>query len=126
MSNAVVTHDIKHIIIDNLQFMVGCQFNSNMDKFSQQDQIIGAFRRFATNFDCHVTIVIHPRKEDSDELLKISSIFGTAKATQEADNIMILQQHKVIKNNKTSFLKYIQVSQANIFKLSFYFLQHPN
>lgn len=62
MSNAVVLHDINHIIIDNLQFMIGNQFPSSIDKFTQQDLIIGAFRRFATNFNCHVTIVIHPRK----------------------------------------------------------------
>jgi len=34
-------------------------------RFSQQDMIIGKLRKFATNFDCHVTIVIHPRKVKS-------------------------------------------------------------
>jgi twinkle protein len=36
--------------------------------------------------------VIHPRKEADDTLLNISSVFGTAKATQEADNVIILQR----------------------------------
>ncbi|CAF1030637.1 unnamed protein product [Brachionus calyciflorus] len=109
MSNAVVLHDIKHIIIDNLQFMIGTQFPNTMDKFSQQDMIIGAFRRFATNFNCHVTIVIHPRKENSDEYLKISSIFGSAKATQEADNILILQEHKALKEKSSTSFKFVEV-----------------
>lgn len=109
MSNAVVLHDIKHIVIDNLQFMIGNQFSGSLDRFAQQDYIIGSFRRFATNFNCHVTIVIHPKKEDSDELLKISSIFGSAKAAQEADNILILQEHKTVKEKKNSWIKFIEV-----------------
>ena len=36
--------------------------------------------------------MIHPRKEADDTLLNISSVFGTAKATQEADNVIILQR----------------------------------
>lgn len=40
------------------------------------------------------------KKEESDELLKVSSIFGSAKATQEADNILILQEHKLLKEKK--------------------------
>jgi len=31
------------------------------------------------------------KKEDGNEPLKISSIFGSAKSSQEADNILILQ-----------------------------------
>ena len=34
---------------------------------------------------------MHPRKEDESKPLQTSSIFGTAKATQEADNVLILQ-----------------------------------
>ena len=36
--------------------------------------------------------MIHPRKEDENQPLKMSSIFGTAKATQEADMVIILQK----------------------------------
>lgn len=38
-----------------------------------------------------MTIVIHPRKEPQDAPLSLSSVFGSAKATQEADNVLILQ-----------------------------------
>jgi len=58
--------------------------------------MINLFRRFATNFNCHITLVIHPRKEENNEPLKTNSIFGTAKASQEADNIIILQDQKVL------------------------------
>lgn len=84
MSKSVILYDVKHIIIDNLQFMIGCQYNNSIEKFYLQDIMIGLFRRFATNFDCHITLVIHPRKEENNEPLKTASIFGTAKASQEA------------------------------------------
>ena len=42
----------------------------------------------------HVTLVIHPRKEN-EEKLSTNSIYGGGKATQEADNVLILQEQKV-------------------------------
>lgn len=38
-----------------------------------------------------VTLVVHPRKEDEGAKLGISSFYGSAKATQEADTVLILQ-----------------------------------
>lgn len=49
-------------------------------------QIIQKLRKFATVHNVHLTLVIHPRKEDNDDFLTTNSIFGGAKATQEADN----------------------------------------
>ena len=48
--------------------------------------------QFASNKNVHVTLVIHPRKENEGSDLNISSVFGSAKATQEADNVIILQK----------------------------------
>lgn len=63
MSHAVYVYDISHVVIDNLQFMMGTSNeNSSMDRYHRQDQIIGSFRRFATDNNVHVTLVIHPRK----------------------------------------------------------------
>ncbi|XP_072312445.1 twinkle mtDNA helicase [Eucyclogobius newberryi] len=95
MQHAVYLYDINHVIIDNLQFMMG-QENLTLDKFAVQDQIIAAFRRFATNSSCHVTLIIHPRKEEDDRELQTASIFGSAKASQEADNVLILQEKKLV------------------------------
>ena len=39
----------------------------------------------------HVVLVVHPRKENPHETLSLTSIYGGAKATQEADNVFILQ-----------------------------------
>ncbi|XP_026866208.1 twinkle protein, mitochondrial [Electrophorus electricus] len=95
MQHAVYLYDISHVIIDNLQFMMG-QENLSVDKLAVQDHIIGAFRKFATHNSCHVTLIIHPRKEEDDKELQTASIFGTAKASQEADNVLILQEKKLV------------------------------
>lgn len=95
MQHAVYLYDINHVIIDNLQFMMG-QENLSVDKFAVQDHIIGAFRKFATYSSCHVTLIIHPRKEEDDRELQTASIFGSAKASQEADNVLILQEKKLV------------------------------
>ncbi|XP_019965295.2 twinkle mtDNA helicase [Paralichthys olivaceus] len=95
MQHAVYLYDINHVVIDNLQFMMG-QENLSVDKFAVQDHIVGAFRKFATNSSCHVTLIIHPRKEEDDRELQTASIFGSAKASQEADNVLILQEKKLV------------------------------
>ncbi len=108
MSHAVYVHDIKHVIVDNIQFMLGCDSNHKFDRFWQQDLVLNSFRKFATHEDCHVTLVIHPRKEEDMDELNNNSIFGGAKASQEADNILILQ-NKWLSVFKCS--KYIQITK---------------
>ena len=61
MSHAVYVHDIAHVIVDNLQFMMGTDTNA-ASRYLRQEQNIAAFRKFATNMNCHITLVIHPRK----------------------------------------------------------------
>ena len=53
-----------------------------LNRFAVQDHIIGAFRKFATHSSCHVTLIIHPRKEEDDKELQTASIFGTAKVSK--------------------------------------------
>ncbi|KAM5141014.1 twinkle mtDNA helicase [Mantella aurantiaca] len=121
MQHAVYMHDISHVIIDNLQFMMG-QEQLHIDKFALQDYVVGAFRKFATDNNCHVTLVIHPRKEDDDKELQTSSIFGSAKASQEADNILILQDRKLASGPGK---RYLQVAKnrfdgdVGVFSLEF-------
>ena len=90
MRNSIFHHDIKFIVLDNLQFMMGV--NTKMNKFDYQDYIISKLRTFATENKVHIIIVIHPRK--TDEQININSIYGSAKATQESDNVIIIQKYK--------------------------------
>lgn len=93
MNQAVNDHQIQHIILDNLQFMLSGQYsNGSFDKFDLTDRTVAALRNFATNKNVHITLVIHPRKEMDDTPLGLASVSGTAKATQEADNVIILQK----------------------------------
>ena len=86
-------------ILDNLQFMLprsmgGKMFRSGFEKFDLQDIAIEKFRKFATEKKVNIILVVHPRKETEASVLDISSVFGTAKATQEADIVLILQGRK--------------------------------
>lgn len=94
------------MIIDNVQFMMGISDEvRHGDRFWKQDAIIAAFRTFATKNNCHVTLVIHPRKERDTEDLSTSSIFGSAKASQEADNVLIIQDKRLQSIRGKKFLQ---------------------
>ncbi|CAN7998878.1 unnamed protein product [Ixodes hexagonus] len=109
MSHAVYVHDIQHVVVDNVQFMMGVgEESSRVDRFWKQDLLVGAFRRFATQHNCHVTLVMHPRKERDSEELSNHSIFGGAKASQEADNVLILQDGRL---NTPRGRKHLQVTK---------------
>ena len=92
MDYAVYVNDAQHVILDNMQFMISRQqSNSSWDKFDIQDVAIEKFRKFATDRNIHITLVMHPKKQEEDSKLSISSFYGSAKATQEADTVIILQ-----------------------------------
>ncbi|EDW03552.1 twinkle protein, mitochondrial [Drosophila grimshawi] len=107
IEHAQYVHDISHVIIDNLQFMMGVS-SYRGDKFWEQDSIIAAFRAFASKHNVHVTLVMHPRKERQEDELTTSSVFGTAKATQEADNVLIIQDKRL---TAVRGKKYLQVAK---------------
>lgn len=108
MEYSVYVHDVQHIILDNLQFMLSrnARGYSNFDKFDMQDVALEKFRKFATDHNVHVTLVVHPRKENDGDRLGMSSFYGSAKSTQEADNVLILQvdgNRKFIEVKKNRF-----------------------
>lgn len=118
MEYAVYVNDVEHVILDNMQFMVSRQSstsnrNNPFDKFDVQDIAIEKFRHFATRNNIHITLVVHPRKEQENTYLSMSSVYGSAKATQEADIVLILQNDgrkkflEVKKNRFNGTLGYI-------------------
>ncbi|CAG8601282.1 8245_t:CDS:2 [Ambispora leptoticha] len=90
MNHAIYAFDVQHVIIDNLQFMTADQGRFH-DRWEIQDRTVGTFRRFATERGVHITLVVHPKKDDR-EFLDLNSVFGSAKITQEADNVIIIQR----------------------------------
>lgn len=102
---AIYQYDIQHIIIDNLQFLLGTQARG-FDKFDLQDKVIEKFRNLVSSRNVHLSLVIHPKKVNDNEDLNISSVFGSAKATQEADNVLIMQnrdKYRVLEVKKNRF-----------------------
>lgn len=89
MTYARYAHDVEHVVLDNLQFMISTGAHQN--KFDVQDNAIAKFREFATRANVHVVLVVHPKKTDAAARLDEYSIYGGVKAVQEADNVVILQ-----------------------------------
>ncbi|XP_039745271.1 twinkle protein, mitochondrial isoform X2 [Pararge aegeria] len=108
VEHARYMHDIAHVVVDNVQFMLGMGEEREGDRYMRQDAVIAAFRTFATARHCHVTLVMHPRKERDTEDLSTSSIFGSAKASQEADNVLIIQDKRL---TAVRGKKYLQVAK---------------
>ncbi len=47
MSHAVYVHDISHVIVDNMQFMLGTSTaggHAGLDRFTLQDSVVQIFR----------------------------------------------------------------------------------
>ncbi|CAN8073490.1 unnamed protein product [Agarophyton chilense] len=84
--------DCRHMVLDNLQFMTYNTSINERGKFEVMDDALGQIRQFASGCGAHVTLVVHPRKTDDDNRIQIASVYGSAKATQEADNVLVLQR----------------------------------
>eukprot|EP00347_Sterkiella_histriomuscorum_P022319 403330901 len=88
---AIYAYDIQYICLDNLQFMLSGQ-STGFQRFDFQDKVISMLRQLATEKNVHIALVVHPKKVEDDNNLNVGSVFGSAKTTQEADNVMILQK----------------------------------
>ncbi|CAH8520235.1 unnamed protein product [Schistosoma margrebowiei] len=105
MEVGVKDSGVEHIVIDNLQFLLGAGDGAFVERFQRQDHYVQKLRAFATEKGTHVTIVAHPRKEEIGRLLSINSLYGGGKISQEADNIMFLQ----VDSSTSIPKKYLQV-----------------
>ncbi|PXF40963.1 Twinkle protein, mitochondrial [Gracilariopsis chorda] len=95
MEYANYAMDCRHMVLDNLQFMTYVSAHSRSEeggRFEVMDDAVAQIRQFATGCGAHVTLVVHPRKTDDDSRISIASVYGSAKATQEADNVLVLQR----------------------------------
>uniref|UniRef100_A0A0N5BRQ8 SF4 helicase domain-containing protein n=1 Tax=Strongyloides papillosus TaxID=174720 RepID=A0A0N5BRQ8_STREA len=91
----IIQCGIQHLVIDNLQFLIGLSTLNNerstsMDKFNLQDRFIGLLRRLATDCGIHVTLVVHPRKIPGEAKVELQDVGGSGKITQEADNVIAI------------------------------------
>uniref|UniRef100_A0A0K0EK93 SF4 helicase domain-containing protein n=1 Tax=Strongyloides stercoralis TaxID=6248 RepID=A0A0K0EK93_STRER len=91
----IIQCGIQHIVIDNLQFLIGLSTLNNVnstaiDRFNMQDRFIGLLRNLATDCGVHVTLVVHPRKIPGDTNIELQDVGGSGKVTQEADNVLAI------------------------------------
>ncbi|CAI2727116.1 unnamed protein product [Schistosoma spindalis] len=109
MEVGVKDSGVEHIVIDNLQFLLGAGDGAFVERFQRQDHFVEKLRAFATEKGTHVTIVAHPRKEEIGRLLSINSLYGGGKISQEADNVMFLQ----VDSSTSIPKKYLQVTNLS-------------
>ena len=85
MDFSVYVDDVQHIILDNLQFLMPRSTTRRsitititptiiiiiiivntigIEKIDAQDEVIDKFRKFASEKNVNITVVIHPRKEE--------------------------------------------------------------
>ncbi|CAL8074467.1 unnamed protein product [Calicophoron daubneyi] len=62
MEEGVKKLGVEHVIIDNLQFMLGISGNSFDERFQRQDRFVQGLRTFVNQKGPHITVVVHPRK----------------------------------------------------------------
>lgn len=90
LNRSILQSNCKHIIIDNLQFLIG---GTREDRFMLQDRFVVELRRLASDKNIHITLVCHPRKYQTDMPIAMDQIYGGVRLVQEADNVMILQKY---------------------------------
>ncbi|KAL6723750.1 hypothetical protein Aduo_018723 [Ancylostoma duodenale] len=110
----VINSGCQHVVIDNLQFLVNQstmsdEQSSSMERFHMQDRFVGHMRALATQYGVHVTMVVHPRKTDTDTDLDIQHFGGSARVTQEADNVLAIQRRRDDRD-RGKFRKFLYVS----------------
>jgi twinkle protein len=88
MDYAVEVFDVRHIIIDNLQFMIGSIMGN--EKFDIQNKVIDLLRDFKRDKHVAVTLLAHPKKYDVGKEMTENDLFGSVKLSQDADNIYVI------------------------------------
>ncbi|KHJ87864.1 hypothetical protein OESDEN_12354 [Oesophagostomum dentatum] len=110
--NYVVNSGCQHVIIDNLQFLVNqstmSEETTSWDRYFMQDRFVGYMRSLATQHEVHVTMVVHPRKIDADTDLDVQHFGGSARVTQEADNVFALQRRRD-DHDRRKFRKFLYI-----------------
>ena len=105
MDFSVYVDDVQHIILDNLQFLMPRSTTRRsiiitttttiiiiiiiitiintigIEKIDAQDEVIDKFRKFASEKNVNITVVIHPRKE---EVLSSSSSLSTSSSSSSS------------------------------------------
>lgn len=91
---------VKHFIVDSLMKI---SFKAQ-DEYHQQQEFVSKLCNFVQKFHCHIHLVAHPRKTDSDEdeTGKVD-IKGSSHITDLCSNVIVL--HRVSEKKKAALKK---------------------
>ena len=90
IKSCVEENGVQLLVLDNLMALNLDTYDA--DKYSQQTKFINDIKEYAKKANVHIIIVCHPRKEQSNTLLRKESISGTADLTNMCDNLIILHR----------------------------------
>ncbi|CAJ0583622.1 unnamed protein product, partial [Mesorhabditis spiculigera] len=115
IKNEIVNSGTQHVVIDNLQFLVGLatlhdEKSTSMDRASMQDRFVGLIRRIATDYGVHVTMVVHPRKTEGETSEFDAPLLGaSSRVLQEADNVLVIVRRRDEGKKSGGYRKFLRI-----------------
>ena len=79
-------------IIDNLNFFL--EVTSAANSIVEMDRVIHELIIFCKRVDCHVVMVMHPKKTENGRIESELEIKGSSTAVQEAHNVLLFNRPK--------------------------------
>ena len=89
---AAKRYDCKVFLVDNLMTADDGDEIGEKNFYRQQSKFVGKLKKFASNFNVHVHLAVHPRKTDS--ALNNDSVMGSGDITNRADNVFAVSRAK--------------------------------
>uniref|UniRef100_A0A0K0ERE9 SF4 helicase domain-containing protein n=1 Tax=Strongyloides stercoralis TaxID=6248 RepID=A0A0K0ERE9_STRER len=101
----IIQYGIQHIIVDNIQFLVGLCALANekitpIERNNLQDRFVSLLRNLSTDYGVHVTVVTSPKRTTGDYSIDLQDVASNSKITQEADNILVISRKQNEEDSK--------------------------
>ena len=88
-------YNVKRFVLDNLKTI---KQNNNKDFYRTQANTINVLRKFVQKYNCHIDLVVHPRKTQNKELTN-EDVGGSSDIIDLAHNIIEVQ--RIYESDKT-------------------------
>lgn len=86
----VKTYGIKLAMIDNLNFFL--EVTSARESVTEMDRVVHELIIFCKRIDCHILMVMHPKKTDHGRVESEFDIKGSSTSVQEAHNVWLFNR----------------------------------
>lgn len=85
--HAVEILGCKVIFIDNLNFLL--RVTRAQDAIVEMDRVVHDLIEFIKTIDCHIVMIMHPRKTEANRVTSMFDIKGSSTSVQEAQNVFL-------------------------------------